>query len=266
MTTGEFSVEGTKVITNIDLARMDLNAEYEFDDQKISNLGIRDIALASTRLPAGVYTIRVEAFRQTGGAITDLGRPRNPIVFDLRNPSSIELLLPADGDDAVGQYPLFQWLFDGPESRIAIYERLPGQGSLEETVGGVPHVLAEVRGNTYQYPTAGVRSLRPGASYVWYVNGLPRSSGGSSQPVRSPLRSFTVSGSGGRAQEQSILDILELTLGPEYKQLFDKLRADEMTEAGAFRLNDTTLTLDQLLQLLSTLRRSPELVRGVRIE
>ena len=266
LTTPQFTVNGTKVITNIDLARMELRADYQFDDEKISDVGVKDVALATSRLPAGIYTIRVEAYREVGGNITDLGRPRSPIVYDLRNPSSVELLLPADGDDAIGPFPLFQWLYDGAESRIAIFEKLPGQGSLEETVGGVAHVSQTVRGNSYQYPTGGVRSLRPGATYVWFVEGLSRSSGGTSQPVRSPLRSFAVTSSGKVGPEQSILDLLELTLGPEYKPLFDQIRANELTESGLFRLNDTTLTMDQLLQLLSALRRSPELVRGARIE
>lgn len=266
LTTPQFTVNGTKVVTNIDLARMDLRADYRFDDQKIANVGVKDVALATSRLPAGVYTIRVEVFREVGGNITDLGRPKTPIVYDLRNPSSVELLLPADGDDEIGQFPLFQWLYDGAESRIAVFEKLPGQGSLEETVGGVAHVAQTVRGNSYQYPTGGVRSLRPGATYVWYVEGLSRSSGGTSQPLRSPLRSFTVSSSGDDGRGQSLLDLLELTLGPQYKQLFDEIRAGELTESGTFRLNDTTLTMDQLLQLLSALRRSPELVRGAHVE
>lgn len=266
MTTTAFTVTGSRILTNFDLARADLRGDYRFDDGALTEIGVRDVALASTKLPAGVYTLRVQAYQRQNGTDTDIGRPKNPIIFDLRNPSSVELLLPADGETAVGLYPLFQWLYDGTESRIAVFERLPGQGSLEETIGGVPHLREEVTGHSFQYPSAGVRALQPGSTYVWYVDGLSRSSGGTLQPIRSLLRSFTVATRETPTPESSILDALELALGPQYKPLFDRLRADRMTATGAFRLNDSTLTTDQLLQFISTLRRSPELVRGAYVE
>jgi hypothetical protein len=155
-------------------------------------------------------------------------------------------------------------VYDGQLSRISVFERLAGQTSLEEATGGVPHLIQEVAGLSFQYPTAGVRTLRPGRSYVWFVDGLLRSAGGTIQVVRSPLRSFTVAGS--LPGEETLLDRLERALGPRYTPLFDQIRANEYTAPGALTLNNSAITPAQVDRLISRIRQNPDCVKGVRVE
>jgi len=49
---------------------------------------------------------------------------------------------------------------------------------------------------SYQYPSAGVRPLLPGKTYVWYVEGLAATSGGTDLVQRSALRWFSVASEG----------------------------------------------------------------------
>jgi hypothetical protein len=260
-----FTVRESLTLTNLDLARAGIKGEYTFNTSKISELGVKDIALSGTRLPSGTYTLNIVVYKYQNGVPT-AEKARGKIVFVLGNPSSVELLFPLDGDNSVGQFPLFQWLYDGQISRISVYERLAGQTSMEEAAGGVPHLVREVSGYSFQYPTAGVRTLQPGRSYVWFVDGLLRSAGGTIQMVRSPLRSFTVSASGGLALEESLLDRLERALGPTYRALFDQIRANEYTASGALTLNNSPITPAQLERLITLIRQNPDLVKGVRVE
>jgi hypothetical protein len=262
LTTLPFSVNGTLSLTNLDLARSGIRGDYRFYDTKIEQLGIKGIALSGTRLPAGTYTLRLSV--HVRGSFTELAR--GTIVFVLTNPSAVELLFPVDGDAGVGQVPLFQWMYDGVESRISVFERLPGSSSLEDAVTGVPHLVQDVTGKSFQYPAAGARVLQPGTSYVWFVEGLVRSAGGTVQTIRSPLRSFTVAPPGTAAQAESLLDILERALGPKYKSLFEQLRRDEFSTPGLLMLDGTQITQQSLRALIDQIQQNPSVVHSVRVE
>ncbi len=265
LTTLPFTVDGSLTLTNLDLARPGIKGNYRFDTDALIRLGVRDIALSGTQLPAGTYTLNIVVY-QLENAQRGAEKARGRVVFVLGNPSSVELLFPVDGDRAVGQFPLFQWLYDGKLSRLSVYERLPGQASLEEAVEGVPHIVQEVAGLSFQYPSAGVRSLQPGRTYVWYVDGLLRSAGGTLQATRSSLRSFTVTSGGSDTQEETLLDRLERALGPRHKSLFDQIRASEFGPSGVPRLDDAPLTPAQIDSLITLIRRNPDLVRRVYVQ
>jgi hypothetical protein len=262
LTTLPFSVNGSLSLTNLDLARSGIRGDYRFYDSKIEQLGIKGVALSGTRLPAGTYTLRLSVHIR--GSFTELAR--GTIVFVLTNPSAIELLFPVDGDPGVGQFPLFQWLYDGVESRISVFEQIPGNSSLEDAVTGVPHLVQDVPGRSFQYPTAGARVLQPGKSYVWFVEGLVRSSGGTVQTVRSPLRSFSIAQSGMASEAESLLDVLERALGPKYKTLFDQLRRDAFSTPGLLMLDGTSITPESLRALINQIQQNPDVVQSVRIE
>jgi hypothetical protein len=260
-----FTVAESLTLTNLDLARPGIKGEYTFYSDKLTTLGVKEIALSGSRLPAGTYTLNIVVYKYQNGVPT-AEKDRGKIVFVIGNPSSLELLFPSDGDKTVGLFPLFQWLYDGPLSRISVFERLPGQSSLEDATGGVPHIVQEVSGLSFQYPTAGVRALQAGRSYVWFVEGLLRSAGGTIQAVRSPLRSFTVSADGSRIPEESLLDRLERALGPAYKALFDQIRANDLTASGVLMLDNAAITTAQLDQLIALIRQNPDLIKGARVE
>jgi hypothetical protein len=189
-------------------------------------------------------------------------------VFVISNPSTVELLFPPDGDTGVGQYPLFQWIYDGPQSRISVYERLSEQGSLEDAASGVAQLVQEVPGTSFLYPTSGARVLQPGKSYVWFVEGLVQSAGGTVQTIRSQLRSFTVAipGTSSTAPTESILDILERALGPKYKSIFDQIRSGEYSASGQLTQDGSSITPEQLRSLVNRFQENPDIVRAVRVE
>ncbi len=265
LTTRPFTVNGSLTLTNLDLASPAFKGTYRFNTDALTQLGVKDIALSGTRLPAGTYTLNIVVYKLENGQRT-AEKARGKIVFVLGNPSSVELLFPTNGDSMVGQFPLFQWLYDGQLSRLSVFERLPGQASLEEATSGVPHLVQEVTGLSLQYPTSGVRALQPGKTYVWFVDGLLRSAGGTVQTARSTLRSFTVSTGGPDPREETLLDRLEQALGPKYKSLFDQIRANEYHSSGVLRLNNIPITPDRLDTLITLIRQNPDLVRGVHVE
>jgi hypothetical protein len=265
MKTKPFLLDPARTLTNLDLRNPELKDLYVFDENKLAALGIKGIALSGALLPAGVYTLHV-----TVSTILN-GRPTGDvstadIVYVFRNPSRVELLFPLDGDRAVSPFPLFQWLYDGPSSWLAIYEKLPGQQSPEEAVSGVPVLETTVDGTVFQYPSGGVRSLQPGKTYVWRVAGRALSAGGGSEDVQSSLRSFTVSRNGGVSSLSSLLDELEQALGPRYESVFDRIREEGLTSTGSIQLNGMTITTEQLRQLIEEIRANPEAVRSVQVQ
>jgi hypothetical protein len=258
LTTYPFAVAPARTFTNLDLANSPLVNEYRIKND-IKEKYAEDLR-SSQVLPAGTYTVHVEVF-PTGQNTSQT----SAFAFVLTNPTAIELVAPLDGDQMVNRFPLFQWRFDGTRSRINVYERLPGQGSLEESASGVPHLRFEATTNSYQYPSAGVRALEPGTSYVWYVEGLARTAGNTSASLRSELRSFTVAGEGATTM-QTYLDELERALGPKYTHLFDQIRAERLNPTGTLRINGVAISSVDLLRLIGQFRNDPVAVLNVTIE
>ncbi len=254
-----FAIEGSRTITNLDLGHTIPTGPTVYDP--IARSRLEQLALPGGTLPAGLYQFVVEV-----GIVNDVTPPRvSRFSIDVTNPSSVELLFPLDGDDGLNRFPLFQWRYDGERSRIAVYEKLPNQGSLEEAIAGTPHLLQEVRGLTFQYPQAGVRSLEHGKTYVWYIDGLVPESGGTDFKVRSPLRAFTVAPQG-VGSLSSLLDELEEALGPKYKSVFDEIRNAALAPEGAMRLNGNPITSSDLAHIIRRLRDNPQSITNVVLE
>lgn len=258
LTTQPFTVAPARTFTNLDLANSPLVKEYRIKNV-VQEKYAEDLR-SSQVLPAGTYTVNVEVF-PVGQNIPQT----SAFAFVLTNPTAIELVAPMDADLMVNRFPLFQWRFDGLRSRISVFERLPGQGSLEESASGVPHARAEVTTNSYQYPSAGVRTLEPGKSYVWFVEGLARTAGNTSASLRSEIRSFTVAGEGAPGLQTS-LDELERALGPKYTSVFDQIRAEHLSPTGTLRINGTAISSVDLLRLIGQFRNDPDAVLNVTIE
>jgi hypothetical protein len=257
--TTPFLVNPSRTFTNLDFRNAGLRATYVVDEA--AKQRFEETALATGTMPPGSYAFAITV-RPTGSSteVTDEAR------FVLSNPSRVDLLLPLDRDDAVNQFPLFQWIFDGTHSRIKIFEKLPGQVTLEETASGVPVLAAEVSTTGFQYPSSGVRVLEAGKTYVWHVEGLLRTSGGNEQVIPSVLRSFTLAQGPGSASQPSILDAIERALGPQHRALFDQLRAEGFTSAGAVRLDGSAVSTVDVLKLLNLLQSNPDALLSVRTE
>jgi hypothetical protein len=132
-------------------------------------------------------------------------------------------------------------------------------------ISGVPLLGTETSGKSFQYPTAGARTLEPGKTYVWYVEGIVGVSAGTKAAIRSRLSSFTIAGRGG-VQQTSLLDALEQALGPEYRPLFDQLRSDGYQPAGTLRLDGRALSVPEFMRLISQFRANPAAVLSVQVE
>jgi len=260
LTTKTFPVEGSRSISNLDLKQ---NPVYGITYTLFPEAKRRfeELALPTGFMPSGTYTFHIqvttERYNQTFKA---------SFQFVLSNPSRLELVFPMDHDRSVGLFPFFQWYFDGPRSRISIFEQLPGQSSPQEATDGVPHVTAEVTTSSFLYPSAGVRPLESGKTYVWFVEGIVGVSGNPDGSFKSPYRSFTVSAGGENAAMQSLLDELERVLGPKHRALFDRIRSEALSPTGKLRVDGATITTTELVKLIDRFRSDPAAVTNVDIE
>jgi len=254
-----FELNGSRTLTNLDLRAAEFRAPVVLDQEARERF--EETGLPSGDIPAGSYEFFVEITTADGQTI--LGDDDDRLV--LTNPSTVEPLMPSDGENVLTAYPLFQWRGDAASWRIAVFQRLPGQSGLEETAAGVPHLTAEVNGQSFLYPAAGARPLQQGETYVWYVEGIQPSLGGNEHSFRSTLRSFTVS-SGSQTMNRSLLDDLEQALGPRYQGLIDQLRSGGFSPSGTVRLNGTPISITELMGILATLRGNPDAVTTVVIE
>ena len=255
-TTDTFVVNGIRSISNLDLDRTVRLARYTVDNQAKRRL--EEVALPTGQIPAGTYSFQVDV-TPVGGTPQGTG-----FSITLSNPTTVDLISPIDGDQFAGTFPLFQWLYDGPSSRISVFEKLVGQASLEEAASGVPHYSTTSTTNSLQYPSSGARILEPGKTYVWFVEGLIGSAGGTTVARKSDLRSFTVASIGAQSI-YSILDELARAL-PQYQSLFDDLKTQGFTNPGTLRLNGSVISVSDLQQLLNTLRLNPDAVTSVELE
>jgi hypothetical protein len=245
-----FEIRGSRSVTNLDLASPLIKKTYTMDG--VAKRRLEELALPTGYVPAGVYTFRVSVevpqYKQTAN---------KEFRFVLTNPSRVELVFPMNDDKGVGEFPLFQWMFDGPRSHIAVYEKLPNQASLEEATSGVPQLSSEVNGTSFLYPSAGVRPLEPGKTYVWFVEGIYGASGGVGSGVKSTLRSFTVAAGGTNAALQSLFEELEKALGPAHKSTFDQIRTNLLSPTGQLSVDGKIISVNDLVELIKKFRANP---------
>jgi hypothetical protein len=255
-----FTIAGARTVTNIDLATS-IPANSEFDEQAKNRL--KEIALPSGMVPPGRYEFIIDV--QSIEAAVTLLDPSFEI--SITNPSAIDLALPLQGEELSTPFPVFQWRYDG-DARISIFEKLDTQGSLEDAASGVPMVSALSGTQSYQYPSSGVRNLLPGKTYVWYVEGLAGTSGGTSVAYKSELRWFSIASDEGAAGASSsaLLDELERALPPRYQPMIRTLREGRFLPVEGFRYNGRIITTAELLRLLNKLRMNADAVSSVTFE
>lgn len=254
-----FTIERTRTVTNLELGRGRGIAQETYIFNNDAKAKFLEIALPSGSMPAGSYIFTVNV-REVNGPDTDTKQ----FTFVLTNPSTPVLLAPQDGEVLTEEFPLFEWQYDGPRATIAIFEKLPGQRSLEETATGTPHHTATVETRSLRYPT-NARVLQPGKTYVWYVTGLVGAAGGTNLEQRSALRSFTISTTRSTSLAWLLQD-LERSLPPVYRPIFDQIRAQNLSPTGTYRLNGSPISLTELLRVLNDIRSNPEAVGAVNLE
>ena len=253
------TINGSRSFSNLDLANPDIKAEYVLD--QVAKRRLEQMALPTGYMPAGIYTFSIEVTTERYNT-----RSVAKFRFVLTNPSRLDLVMPMQNDWTVNEFPLFQWTFDGPRSRLSVYEKLPNQSSLEEAVSGVPHLVTEVNTTSFIYPSAGVRPLEPGKTYVWFVEGLYGNTSGSNNTVKSQLRSFTVSAGNANQVMEGLLADLEKALGPAHKPVFDKIRSSLLTPTGQMRVDGKVISVSDLVKLINHFRSNPSHVLSTDLE
>lgn len=263
-------------ISNLDLGKNGIIKTDEFrftDDAKDK---IKDIALATGKVPAGTYTFRLKAVSENNPFDAD----STQIIITNENYSRVELLTPSNNSESPTSFPQFQWLYDGDRVELSIYEKFPYQQGNEEAFSGTPIFVIRsgepglpenVR--SFQYPTSGVRALEPGKRYVWAVRGLVEGTGGNDAGLNSEIWQFTVATSTG----DGALDMpAERIVETEYlnEQLNDlpgvegsvltRLLSDyRMT--GEMYLNGQRISLVELKQLLDELLANPDRIIEIKV-
>ncbi len=260
LVTKPFAVEPVRTFTNLDIRSGGPIRDSIYTVDAAARQKFEEIALPGGVMPAGDYQFHVTA-QEVGGPES----PPSDFSIVLTNPTTVELIFPFDGDPSVNQFPLFQWQFNGQRSTIAVYEKLPNQTTLEEAASGVPQLTADVTTSSFQYPSAGVRALEPGRTYVWFVEGHVASSDGADLLIRSSLRSFTVA-EPGTPSLTSILYELENALGPKYKAVFDQIRSEGLSPTGTIRLNGSPVSPADLVRIVNKFRQNPDNVTGVGLQ
>ncbi|MER3522802.1 MAG: hypothetical protein C4326_01705 [Ignavibacteria bacterium] len=254
-----FTIDRTRTVTNLELGRGRGIPQQTYIFNNEAKAKFLEIALPSGSMPAGSYLFTVNV-REVNGPDSDTEH----FTFVLTNPSTPVLLAPQDGEVLTEEFPLFEWQYDGPRATIAIFEKLPGQGSLEETASGTPHHTATIETRSFRYPT-NARTLQPGQTYVWYVTGLVGAAGGTNIEQRSALRSFTMATT--RTSSLAwLLQDLERALPAAYKPVFDQIRAQNLSPTGTYRLNGSPISLTELLRVLNEIRANPESVGSVDLQ
>ncbi|MBI3189883.1 MAG: hypothetical protein HYZ33_04480 [Ignavibacteriales bacterium] len=236
---------------------------------------IKDIALATGKLPDGTYTFHLRIEDVSTLAASD----SRDIILTIQSFNRIELLSPLDNSDVPTPFPLFQWQFDGDRIELSVYEKMAHHQSNEEALNGTPHLVVRsgdaglpegVR--TFQYPTGGVRALEMGKSYVWVVRSIASGTGGSEAGLNSEVWQFTVSQTGGGlannlaeqfVSTEELANILNDIPGMDVEALKRLLEEYQMT--GDIYINGQKISLTELRLLLEELLRNPDRIIEMKV-
>lgn len=277
LVTTPFAVNGTKTITNLDIGKTDIKTQT-FDYKEDAKDKLKNLAMGTGKLPAGVYTFVI--------TISDPSYPNDPtkkatqnIIFDIENLSRLDLIAPQDGIPVNTLFPLFQWLYDGTDVQLSVYEMRGNDRSKEDALSGTP-MLKITTGTpdfpagarSYQYPAAGVRPLEVGKTYVWQVKGLTGGSGGAGNPVNSEIWQFTVSDPNGTTlysntgenSRTTLTRVLYLLPGMT-QDLINQLTAGNFQVTGDIYVDGVHLTASDAAAILNMLAENPDKVIEVTV-
>lgn len=237
---------GTKVVTNLDMGRRGTIQLADFEMDAGAKASVQDIALATGKFPAGLYVFRIEVKDCATAGHKD-------IVFDLRNPSRVELRSPRDGE-VTNEFPLFEYYADGERVVLTVAEKDADQSRDDAIERRPPMVEVELVGqNSFFY--AGGRPLQAGKSYVWRVQSRTRGTGGIDEVVNSQVGLFEVGSPTSMTLDDAILLQLERIFGASYPQIFEQIRSGQFSSTGNTVLNLQPQSRNEVLNLLEQLQQ-----------
>jgi hypothetical protein len=267
--------DGPRTISNLDIGK---NSSIRTETFKLSQVAKDDLqkkALAIGRLPSGVYTFKLELWDagQSCGTTTTK-YDEKIIVLTLQTITRLDLIYPPDGTTLNTLFPLFQWIYDGRELELSVYERLPQHASREEAASSVPHLVARTPtdlpegSTTYQYPTAALRVLEAGHTYVWKVKGISRGTGGVGSEINSEIGQFTIaentSSSSSSGEIQNVSNLLQFLYGVS-EQMLNDLLSGNLQLTGVILLDGRQLSAAEILALLQDLAANPDRIINIQI-
>jgi hypothetical protein len=187
-----FEVNRILSFTNQDLASGKVGIKSDKDRTKIYEdkiKKIKDLAQSTGRLPAGSYRFRIELYNEAGQMVSNPWEK----VYEITNPSRIDLVSPSYESEVRTQFPIFKWIAPNfKEFEIFVYEKLPNQTTPEEVVSGDKNLRWRYKTteSQVQYPREAL-PLENGKSYYWYVKSTISGSRGIEE-IRSEIWNFTV--------------------------------------------------------------------------
>lgn len=263
-----------RTFTNIELgpnSDIKLKGRPESDFNQAAKDRIQNDALATGRLPAGTYHFILtvtDTFNTYIYAMSEFS-------LSLTNYSRLDLIAPRDNETVPNPFPIFQWLYDGDQIELSIYERLPHHNSKEEAAQGTPNLVVPpsqlVGVRSFQYPSSGVRLLRPGKTYVWRARGLPRGTGGRGGEINSEVWQFTVASTGGEStgpsmsQQQNVINQLQLITGLSSQILNQLVSGNLQLTGNVTDENGRQISIAELQNILNDLSQNPDKIIEVQI-
>jgi len=248
-----------KVVTNSDLSGSNPSIpleHYSYDEEQFNR--IKNVALATGKVPAGIYEFEMRCIDVSDNPISTM--MSGEII--VTNPSTVDLVLPMNGENVTTLFPHFQWSANVDTVVVSVYEKLPDQQSAQDVVSGVPFLQETVPGplspfpNSFNYPAsgAGVRPLENGKTYYWFVDAPPSSTRGSG--IRSEIWNFTVGGSdttaAGGLNEEALQTLTNFLAGTPFEYLLSRIG----TPTGDAAVDGTHITIQDLINLLENTDKS----------
>lgn len=239
--------EAGKTITNLDIGKTREIKTESFEYDHAAKDRLQDIALGTGSFPAGRYVFHI-SLEQVPGGQCDFDK----VVYILQNDSRVELRSPRDGE-TTNEFPFFEFYQDASRAALTVTELQNGQSRDDAITRKPPMLEVDVDGqNSFLY--SGGRPLEQGKTYVWQVASKVRVAGGTDNIIASPIWSFTVSGTGAETSMDAILHQLEEMFGARYGAIFTQIRNGNFRPTGRYSENNSTLTQNELLNLLNELR------------
>ena len=232
----------------------------------------------SGKLPAGVYvfSITAEVTNPPGqaGTVPDADGSNNTLT--ITNPTTIEPIYPglrvSQGyiQEVPTTTPHFIWQSDADEFNFYLYEKRPGDKSIQDVLSHEHILIIEgYPGQVFQYPTESgklifdddpigdgfgeslgpVRLIEAGRTYYWYVEAKVATS--SSDPVKLPsdVYQFKITEREKEsASADQILSYLRQMLGERYDNYMSELQEYEPT--GNLSIQEKPIEIDELGELV----------------
>ena len=225
---------------------------------------------ATSRVPDGIYNITFTVYHTESDS--EPYQPRSlvfgpqSIQLEIRNPTRVELLSPMDGDRIVTQFPHFQWRSDTRDVVVRVFEMRPGIRSPEEAITGIPHLEKRVTGNnqlTYPSTGADARPLEPGKQYIWYLEGVYRTSANREEAIISELHTFTVIDPSQEGRYNILWSELKQLLEDEHPHIVEEIEQGNFEHIEARFLDGAQITTEELQMIINAIRagvNNPEIL------